>query len=276
MTVLVQPAPHPLAAHKTTCVAGHRSSCFSSAKPSATSEAFEATLTDAVGAICERVWAGSTVLTTASGLTGLHLVYLLGQLADQWDERLPITFASHVATLYGRLEYTVPNVETEAEFADPMGVLATDGVTIARPEVPIDGNAKRLFETISDDPGATLVQLINGGSSPVTSAACTTHHFSLSNHPSPQTIDDIVEVLSPVHAVITHQQGAAANQYKDKYASYVWATDDTDCYTLLDESGWTPPPWVTESTKRWCSPGRPRWVGCSATRSRTKRSRCRR
>jgi putative mRNA 3-end processing factor len=53
-----------------------------------------------------------------------------------------------------------------------------------------------------------------------------------------------------VHVVITHQQGAAANRYKDKYDSFVWATDDTDCYTLLDESGWTPPPWVTHSTKR--------------------------
>ncbi|GGN26202.1 MBL fold metallo-hydrolase [Halarchaeum nitratireducens] len=216
----------------------------------ATSEDFEATLTDAVGTICERVWAGSTVLTTASGLTGLHLAYLLGQLADQWDERLPITLAGHVAKLYDRLEYTVPNVETTAEFADPAAVLEEDGVTIAGPEVPIDGSAKRLFETIADDPGATLVQLINSGTDPVTSAACTTHQFSLSNHPTPKTIDDVVEALSPVHVVITHQQGAAANQYKDKYASYVWATDDTDCYTLLDDSGWTPPPWVTASTKR--------------------------
>jgi putative mRNA 3-end processing factor len=216
----------------------------------ATSEAFEATLTDAVGTICERVWAGSSVLATASGLTGLHLAYLLGQLADQWDERLPITLVGHAAKLYDRLDYSVPNVETTAEFADPTAVLATDGVTIAGPEVPIDGSAKRLFETITDDPGATLVQLINGGSSPVTSAACTTHDFSLSNHPTPQTVDDVVKALSPVHVVITHQQGAAANQYKDKYDSFVWATDDTDCYTLLDESGWTPPPWVTYSTKR--------------------------
>ena len=216
----------------------------------ATSEAFEATLTDAVGTICERVWAGSSVLATASGLTGLHLAYLLGHLADQWDERLPITLAGHAAKLYDRLDYSVPNVETTAEFADPTAVLATDGVTIAGPEVPIDGSAERLFETITDDPGATLVQLINGGSSPVTSAACTTHDFSLSNHPTPQTVDDIVEALSPIHVIITHQQGAAANQYKDKYDSFVWATDDTDCYTLLDESGWTPPPWVTHSTKR--------------------------
>jgi putative mRNA 3-end processing factor len=216
----------------------------------ATSEEFEARLTDAVGTICERVWAGSSVLATASGLTGLHLAYLLGHLADQWDERLPITLAGHAAKLYDRLEYTIPNVETAAEFADPTAVLATDGVTIAGPEVPSDGSAKRLFETISDDPGATLVQLINGGSSPVTTAACTTHNFSLTNHPTQQTIDDVVKALSPVHVVITHQQGAAANQYKDKYASYVWATDDTDCYTLLNESGWTPPPWVTGSTKR--------------------------
>jgi putative mRNA 3-end processing factor len=216
----------------------------------ATSDAFEATLTDAVGTICERVWAGSTVLATASGLSGLHLAYLLGHLADQWDERLPITLAGHAAKLYDRLGYSVPNVETTAEFADPTAVLATDGVTIAGPEVPIDGSAERLFETMADDPGATLVQLINGGSSPVTSAACTTHDFSLSNHPTLETVDDVVEALSPVHVVITHQQGAAANQYKDKYDSFVWATDDTDCYTLLDESGWTPPPWVTESTKR--------------------------
>ena len=216
----------------------------------ATSEPFEATLTDAVGTVCERVWAGSTVLATASGLTGLQLAYLLGHLADQWDERLPITLAGHAAKLYDRLDYSVPNVETVAEFTDPTTVLATDGVTIAGPEVPIDGSAERLFEAITDDPGATLVQLINGGSSPVTSAACTTYDFSLSNHPEPETIDDTVETLSPVHVVITHQQGAAANQYKDKYDSFVWATDTTDCYTLLDESGWTPPPWVTESTTR--------------------------
>ncbi|PSP39148.1 MBL fold hydrolase, partial [Halobacteriales archaeon QH_7_65_31] len=216
----------------------------------ATSEPFEATLTDAVGTICERVWAGSTVLATASGLTGLQVAYLLGHLADQWDERLPITLAGHAAKLYDRLDYSVPNVETVAEFTDPTTVLATDGVTIAGPEVPIDGSAERLFEAITDDPGATLVQLINGGSSPVTSAACTTYDFSLSNHPEPETIDDTVETLSPVHVVITHQQGAAANQYKDKYDSFVWATDTTDCYTLLDESGWTPPPWVTESTTR--------------------------
>ena len=85
--------------------------------------------------------------------------------------------------------------------------------------------------------------------------------FSHRNHPTPQTVDDIVEALSPMHVVITHQQGAAANQYKDKYDSFVWATDDTDCYTLLDESGWTPPPWVTHSTKRRVQSGMTRMGG---------------
>ncbi|ELZ88470.1 putative exonuclease of the beta-lactamase fold involved in RNA processing [Haloferax elongans ATCC BAA-1513] len=216
----------------------------------ATNDQFDSTLTDAVATICERVWAGSTVLTTVSGLTGLQVAYLLGHLAEQWDERLPITLAGHVAKLYDRLKYTIPNVESIPEFTDPAAILAPDAVTIAGPEVPVDGSAERLFESVSEDPGATLVQLINGGSSPVTNSACTIHQFSLSNHPTPQMVDDVVEALTPVHVIITHQKGAAANQYKDKYASFVWATDDTDCYTLLDESGWTPPPWVTESTTR--------------------------
>lgn len=214
----------------------------------ATNDQFDSTLTDAVGTICERVWAGSTVLTTASGLTGLQVAYLLGHLAEQWDERLPVTLAGHVAKLYDRLEYTVPNVESVPEFTDPADILAPNAVTIAGPEVPVDGSSERLFESVSEDPSATLVQLTNGGSSPVTNSACTIHQFSLSNHPTPQMVDNVVEALTPVHVIITHQKGAAANQYKDKYASFVWATDDTDCYTLLDESGWTPPPWVTEST----------------------------
>jgi putative mRNA 3-end processing factor len=216
----------------------------------ATSEEFEPTLTDAIATICERARSGSTVLTTASGLTGLHAAYLLGHLADQRDATLSITLAGHAAKLYDRLDYSVPNVESIPEFADPTTVVTAGGVTIAGPEVPLDGSAKHLFETISDDPGATLVQLLNGGSSPVTSAACTTYNFSLSNHPTSETIDDVVEALSPVHVVIAHQRGAAADQYKDKYDSFVWATDNTECYTLLDESGWTPPPWVTESTTR--------------------------
>jgi len=216
----------------------------------ASSDEFESTLTDAVATITERVRDGSTVLATASGLTGLHVAYLLGHLSESIEETIPITLTGHVGKLYDRLDYTVPQVDLRPEFADPTSVLDSGSVTIAGPEVPVDGSSKRLFETISDDFGATLVQLTNGGGSPVSTGSCTTHQFSLSNHPTEATLDSVVESLSPVHVVVTHQQGPAADQFKDKYDSYVWATDDTKCYTLLDESGWTAPPWVTESTKR--------------------------
>ncbi|AGB17393.1 putative exonuclease of the beta-lactamase fold involved in RNA processing [Halovivax ruber XH-70] len=216
----------------------------------ATSADFESTLTDAVGTVCERVRAGSTVLATASGLTGVQIAYLLGHLTDERGEAWQIILVGQVATLYEQLGYDVPNVEAIPDFTDPSTVLTPGGVTIAGPEVPVDGSAGRLYETIADDPGATLVQLTGGATEPVTGDACTTHQFTLSNHPTEETIDDIVETLSPVHVVVTHQQGAAASQYKDKYDSFVWATDDTQTYTILDETGWTPPPWVTESTTR--------------------------
>ncbi|POG54140.1 MBL fold metallo-hydrolase [Haloferax marisrubri] len=216
----------------------------------ATNDEFEPTLTDAIGTVLERARAGSTVLTTASGLTGVQTAYLLGHLTDRWDDPLPITLVGHAAKLYDRLEYTVPNVTTTPEFSSPTDVLTAGGVTIAGPEVPVGGSSKRLFESIRDDPGATLVQLTSGPSDPLSSATCTTHHFTLSNHPTTDTIDAVVDAFAPIQTIITHQQGSAATQYKDKYDSFVWATDDTDCYTLLDDAGWTPPPWVTDQTTR--------------------------
>jgi putative mRNA 3-end processing factor len=216
----------------------------------ATNEEFESTLTDAIGTILERARAGSTVLTTASGLSGVHVAYLLGHLTDQWDDQLPITLVGHAAKLYDHLEYTVPNVTAISEFTAPSECLTAGGVTIAGPEVPVGGSSQRLFETIRDDPGATLVQLTSGASDPLSSASCTTHHFTLSNHPTSDTIDAVVDAFAPIQTIITHQRGAAANQYKAKYDSFVWATDDTDCYTLLDDTGWTPPPWVTDQTTR--------------------------
>ncbi|WP_254546245.1 MBL fold metallo-hydrolase [Halomarina pelagica] len=216
----------------------------------ATNETFEATLTDAVATAYERVTAGSTVLATASGLTGVHLGYLLGHLAAARDDPVPVTLVGHVATLHERLDYDVPNVTAVPDFADPASVLRPGGVTIAGPEVPVGGSAERLFAAIEDDPAATLLQVVNGGTDPVCGAGCTVRDFALSNHPSRETVDDVVERLSPVHVVVTHQRGRAADRYKDCYDSFVWVTDDTDVYTLLDESGWTPPPWVTEATER--------------------------
>lgn len=135
-----------------------------------------------------------------------------------------------------------PNVEAVAEFADPNEVLPAGGVTIASPEVPVGGSAGRLFEAIADDTGATLVQLNNNGNPPTMAAGCTIHAHPLSNHPPRQTIDEFVDAFAPQHVIITHQGGRAANQCKGRYDNDVWMTDDTDIYTLLDESGWTAPP----------------------------------
>ncbi|MFC6963484.1 MBL fold metallo-hydrolase [Halocatena marina] len=152
-----------------------------------------------------------------------------------------------------RLNYDIPSVSTHQEFTDPTTILDSGCITIAGPEVPSrEGpkSADRLFATIDDDPGATLVQVLSGTNSPIRTAGCTVHDEFLSNHPSREKIDALVDQLTPMHVVILHQKGPAADRYKDKFASYVWVTDDQTRHTLLDERGWTPPPWVSTMTRQ--------------------------
>lgn len=227
----------------------------------ASSDDTETTLTETVSRLTQRALTGSTVLATASGLTGLHLGYLLGHLAAQHDLYLPVTLAGHAGTLADRLEYDIPSVSTRVEFTDPDEVLESGAITIAGPEVPTREGTKsadRLFSAVADDPGATLVQVLSGTDSPVRTASCTVHDEFLSNHPSRETIDALVDQLTPVHVVVMHQKGPAADRYKDKFASYVWVTDDQTPHTLLDDQGWTPPPWVSAMTRKRVeqSPGR--------------------
>lgn len=219
----------------------------------ASSDDIETTLTETVTQLAQRALAGSTVLGTASGLTGLHLAYLLGHLAEKYDLYLPVTLVGHAGTLADRLGYDIPSVSTRIEFTDPESVLESGAITIAGPEVPTRGGDKssdRLFSAINDDPGATLVQVLSGADSPVRTASCTVHDVFLSNHPSRESIDAVVDQLMPVHVVVMHQKGPAADRYKDKFSSYVWVTDDQTRHTLLDDQGWTPPPWVSAMTRK--------------------------
>jgi putative mRNA 3-end processing factor len=215
----------------------------------ATSPDFRDQLTAAVATVVERATAGSTVLTTASGSTGVHLAYLLAHVGRGNGPRTPITVAGRVATLWDAFEYDHPAVESVPTFEAPEEVLGPGGVTIAGPEVPVAGSSERLFETIADDAGATLVQVTSGAFEPEQSAGCTVDDYVLSNHPDEETVDAVVEELAPIHVVVTHQQGHAADRYKDKYDSFVWATDDSKEYTLYDD-GWSGPPWVTDATRR--------------------------
>ncbi|RRJ33578.1 MBL fold metallo-hydrolase [Halocatena pleomorpha] len=219
----------------------------------ASSEDIETTLTATVSQLIKRALAGSTVLATTSGLTGVHLAYLLGHLAHQYDLYLPVTLVGHAGTLADQLGYDIPAVSTQTEFTDPNAVLDSGTITIAGPEVPTPGGTKsadRLFSAIEDDPGATLIQVLSGTDSPVRTASCTVHDAFLSNHPSRESIDTVVDQLMPVHVVVMHQAGPEADRYKDKFASYVWVTDDQTRHTLLDEHGWTPPPWVSAMTRK--------------------------
>ncbi|CCQ33395.1 cleavage protein [Halorhabdus tiamatea SARL4B] len=215
----------------------------------ATNTDFRDQLTGAVGTVLKRASAGSTVLTTSSGSTGVHLAYLLAHVAGATDLTHPVTVAGRVATLWEALEYDHPGVECVPTFEDPDAVLGPGRITIAGPEVPIAGSSERLFDAIEDDAGATLVQVTSGAFDPKRSAGCMVHDYQLSNHPTEETVDSVVEALEPIHVVVTHQRGYVADQYKDKYDSFVWATDDATQYTLYDD-GWSGPPWVTEATRR--------------------------
>jgi putative mRNA 3-end processing factor len=218
----------------------------------AANPAFEPEITEALGTIYERAQDGSTVLVTAGGLKGVHLAYLLGHFAAEHARSLPITLVGKAAMLAERLDDEIPGVTTTPEFADPTTVLDPGSVTIAGPDVPTiepGTSAARLYDTIADDPGATLVQCPASGTAAIETATCTVYDFSLANHPTRATIDTVVESLAPTHVVILHETGAPADQYKDMYDSFVWVTDDVKPYTLLDETGWTPPPWVTAQTE---------------------------
>jgi len=215
----------------------------------ATTPDFPERLTDAVATVVERATAGSTVLTTASGSTGVHLAYLLVHVGRCDDPTLPVTVVGRVATLWDAFEYEHPAVESVPTFANPDEVLEPGCVTIAGPEVPVAGSSERLFEAIADDGGATLVQVTSGAFETEQSAGCTVHDYEFSNHPEEATIDAVVEELGPIHVVVAHQQGHAAARYKDKYDSFVWATDDDTEYVLYDDE-WVGPPWVTEATRR--------------------------
>ncbi|UHQ96142.1 MBL fold metallo-hydrolase [Natrinema halophilum] len=214
-----------------------------------TANDLETTLTDAVGTILTRAQAGSTTLVTTSGLTGVHLAYLLANAGEQYDIDVPISLVGHVAKLATRLEYDHDALEFVPEFHHSDRCLASGQITIAGPEVPVDGSARRLFQAIREDAGATLVQVTNGGPDPVSSAPCTVYEFTIKNHPTKETIDEVVDALSPTQIVIVHQTGSNADRYKDQYDSFVWATDDDEIHTLYDD-GWQPPPWVTEATRQ--------------------------
>lgn len=196
--------------------------------------------------------AGSKTLCTASGLTGVHLATLLGAIERELEYSVPVTLVGHIAKLYDGLQYEYANVETVPEFANPHECLEAGTVTIAGPEVPIEGSSKRLFDAVSDDGNATLVQVLGGTTTAKDAGEFTgtVLSFAFSNHPTEAVLDHVVETIAPTHVVVTHQRGRSLDRYKDKWDAYTWATGSTGSETLYQNGSSRPPPWIGDAAKR--------------------------
>lgn len=216
-----------------------------------TNDTYGQRLTDSVGYALERVRDGSSVLLSAGGLTGVQYAYLLSAFGDRYLDAAPsITLVGQAAKLFSRLDYDLPNVSAVPVFDDPSSLTAPETITIAGPESPVEGSAGRIFDTIEDDSGATLVQVTTGSTDSVESAGCTVAAFQVRNHPTLETVESVIDDFAPKQVVIKHCQGTALERFKEEYESFVWATDDRGAYTLYDGNKWTPPPWVTAEGER--------------------------
>ncbi|MDL0120295.1 hypothetical protein PNQ29_11250, partial [Halobacterium salinarum] len=218
----------------------------------ATNDGFEDELTEAVGTIVERTNAGSKTLCTASGLTGVHLATLLAGVDDELDVRVPVVLAGQVAKLYDALGYNYEDVTTVPTFESTADCFEHGAVTIAGPEVPVEGSSGRLFESIDEDPSASLVQVQGGSTDAMTNSdfAGTVSAHEFSNHPTEELLDEVVEAVSPTHVVVEHQRSRSLERYKDKWDSFSWATGSRGVETLYSDGEYLAPPWVTDHVKQ--------------------------
>lgn len=212
---------------------------------------YEQRLQDVIESTLAHVLDGATTLLTAGSLTGVHVARLLAAVASRFSLDVPVRLVGQPAKLHDALDLSTDGVELTPEYGDPEAVLAPGAVTIAAPETPVDGGAKRLFEAVEGDADAALVQATTGALDPVTAAACTTDAFEVRAHPTEAGVDDVVETYDPLHVVVAHENGPALDAYKDKYAAFVWANQDANEQTLYADGEWRAPPWVSERAERY-------------------------
>lgn len=208
------------------------------------------TLGRALGTALERARGGARTLVTASGLTGIHVAYLLSRLSARIDRDERVVLVGQVAKLYDALGRDFPGVESVPVFCRPAAVLSEGTVTVAGPEVPCGRSSGRLFDELADDPGACVVQLVGSGRSPVESARCTVHDYAVSNHASEDDLARLVEALDPGEVVVTHVHEGARGQYNDLTDGVVWGKGDTVPATLYADGAWRTPPWMSTDRLR--------------------------
>ena len=208
----------------------------------ATAEPHGGVLTEALGDALERAIDGGRTLVTAGALTGVHVTALLATANDELNVDIPVRLVGQGAKLYAALGYDHDTVELIPEFEDPRTCLTPGTITVAGPEVPRNDSSYRIFGELKDDADAAVVQLIAGGHTPVTTGGCQTTAYELSMHPAESDLQTVVEVLDPVHTVVTHRRNTPRDW--NDWPSYVWSPGDTSQYDLYDAGSWPSPPWM--------------------------------
>ncbi|XGI84759.1 MBL fold metallo-hydrolase (plasmid) [Halorutilales archaeon Cl-col2-1] len=202
-------------------------------------------LTESIDAILEQAISGSDVLVTASGMTCVKYVYLLGHLIEERDINLSVSIAGQAAKIYDDLDYDVPNVTSYPVYESTDEVLESD-ISVAGPEKPEEGSSKILFDEIKHDPSATLVRILAAFSRSMESASCTVMEFKRVNHPTEDEMYKFIEDLNPVHTVIQH---GGKTKWGDVFDfTLTWADDETVSRVLYSNGDWEKPGWLKDET----------------------------
>jgi putative mRNA 3-end processing factor len=214
----------------------------------ATSGRFQEKLSEAMETILERGLGGANTLVAAGALTGVHVAYVLGHLAERLDRQLPIHLVGQGAKHYSALGYDVPGVIAHSHFDHTDEVLFPGAVTIAGPEEPTQGSTRRLFGIVKEDPDAVFVQLSTSNPETVEGVSCATHHFELSNHPTEQQFLDLIKKNLPRHLVLKHVGTNISKSLESSFENlFHWGNDDMNSHILYDDGTWLAPHWVSES-----------------------------
>ncbi|KAB1190754.1 MULTISPECIES: MBL fold metallo-hydrolase [Haloferax] len=225
----------------------------------ATAESSSDELTAGIATALERAHGGASVLVTAGGLDAVHLATLLTSASTELALDVPIRIAGQAAKLYEDLEYEFEAVRTIPEFGHTTECLDSGAIAIAGPDVPTEGSSGRLYDALSDDPNACLVQFVSSGKTPISGGGpCATFAFAATAHPSRDVLDSVVDEIDPVEVVTVHEHGGAGGRYND-WKPCVWSDGSDVELTLFDDGRWLTPPWMHSRFAR--VPDRPMDLG---------------
>ena len=202
-------------------------------------------ITESIDTVLEQAVSGGDVVVSASGMTCVKYVYLLGHIVEELDMSLTVSVAGQAAKIYENLGYDVPNVSSHPVYESLDPILEAD-IAVAGPEKPTEGTSGKLFDEIEDDHSATLVRVLGSYSRWNESAVCTVNDFKRVNHPSEDELYSFVEELNPVHTVVQHGE---TRKWGDEFDfTLTWADDKTESRVLYSNGDWEPPGWLEEET----------------------------